>query len=262
MGAVSATAFRSSKPPAPKAETFRGRIVAYSNVKMCASANALWEMIIRIEGSPTKGPSKVIRVEFSLPCDEKLPKWVTRNVSVQTFQVTREPHELDAILNEFMDCKNEVPPTSCAVPMWKPVSAVEDEALPFGQRLPTYDSVVQLYFRSYNGFIAGGLRGFRRLSTAPTTIHVELNEWIRFKTPGQYRVTVISGRTSEVGSSSYGDLGVTSNSLTLSIVPATKEWQESTLQTTLQVLRSSGPPAVPSSNPTDPRTQAIKTCVT
>jgi hypothetical protein len=122
-----------------------------------------------------------------------------------------------------------------------------------------WDDPLQLYFRSYSGFMAGGLRGFRGLSSAPTTIHVELNEWIRFKTPGQYRVTVISGRVSEVGSSSYGDLGVTSNSLTLSIVPATKEWQESTLQTTLQVLRSSRPPAVPISNPSDPRTQAIKT---
>jgi hypothetical protein len=122
-----------------------------------------------------------------------------------------------------------------------------------------WDDPLQLYFSSHNGFMALGLRGFRALSTAPTTIHVELNEWIRFKTPGQYRVTVISGRVSEIASSSFGGLGVTSNSLTLTIVPATKEWQDSTLKTALQTLASSKPPANPAPNPSDPRTQAIET---
>jgi hypothetical protein len=119
----------------------RGRIVAYSNVKYCFSAQALWSMIIRLEDSTTKGTSKFIRVDFSIPCDDRLPNWVTRNSSVQTFQLTREPHELDAILNKFMDCKNEVPPTNCDVQMWKRVSATGDEDLPFGQRLPAYGSV-------------------------------------------------------------------------------------------------------------------------
>jgi hypothetical protein len=122
-----------------------------------------------------------------------------------------------------------------------------------------WDDPLQLYFRSYKGFMGGGLRGFQVLSPTATTIHVELNEWVRFKSPGQYRISVISGRVSEIGSGKFGGPGVTSNSLTLTIVPATEEWQESTLQTALQVLRSSRPPAVPGSNPSDARTQAIKT---
>src|SRR5208283_1982961 len=43
-----------------------------------------------------------------------------------------------------------------------------------------WDDPLQLYFRSYKGFMAGGLRGFKALSPVPTSIHVELNEWIRF----------------------------------------------------------------------------------
>ena len=123
-----------------------------------------------------------------------------------------------------------------------------------------WDDPLQFYFHSYNGFMAGGLRGFQVLSPTPTTIHVELNEWIRFKTPGQYRITVISGRVSETGSSRLGGSGVTSNSLILTIVPATKEWQESALKAALQILDSTKPPAVPAvPNLSDPRTRAIKT---
>jgi hypothetical protein len=123
-----------------------------------------------------------------------------------------------------------------------------------------WDDPLQLYFHSYNGFIGGGLRGFEVLSPTPRTIHAELNEWIRFKTPGQYRITVISGRVSETGSSRFGGPGVTSNSLMLTIVPATREWQESTLKKALQILDSTKAPAVPPvPNPSDLRTQAIKT---
>jgi hypothetical protein len=122
-----------------------------------------------------------------------------------------------------------------------------------------WDDPLQLYFRSYKVFMAGGLRGSQVLSAQPTRIHVELNEWIRFKTAGQYRITVISGRVSEIGSSLFSGPRVSSNSLSLTIVPATKEWQESALRAALRALRSSGPSAGPGSNPSDPRNQAIKT---
>jgi hypothetical protein len=140
LGAVSAAAL-SSPASSSKVETVRGRVVAYSNVKMCGSTNALWSMIIRIADSTTRGTAKFIRVEFSLPCADKLPTWVTRNASVQTFRLSRKRHEYDAILREFMDCQNETPPTSCAIPMWKRVSGTVNEELPFGQRLPEYESV-------------------------------------------------------------------------------------------------------------------------
>lgn len=137
VGAVSITAFSAVDPP-PKAETVRGRIVAYSNVKICRNTSALWSMIIRIEDSATRNTSRFIRVDFSLPCEDELPTWVTRNASVQTFHLTREPHERDAILNRFMDCKHENPPTNCDVPLWKRIFTKANDELPFGQKLPAY----------------------------------------------------------------------------------------------------------------------------
>jgi hypothetical protein len=121
------------------------------------------------------------------------------------------------------------------------------------------DDPLQLYFRAYKGFMMGGLRGFKGLSTTPATIHANLNEWVRFKAPGQYRLTVISRRVSKVGSNEFGNLTVTSNSVTMTILPATKEWQDATLKSSIQFLDSTKPPAVPALDPANSRTQAVKT---
>jgi hypothetical protein len=121
------------------------------------------------------------------------------------------------------------------------------------------DDPLQLYFRAYKGFMAGGLRGFKGLSTTPATIHADLNEWVRFKAPGQYRLTVISNRVSKVGSNEFGNPTVTSNSVTLTILTATKEWQDTTLKSAIQTLDSTKPPVVPPANSADPRSQAVKT---
>src|SRR5262249_48771620 len=51
---------------------------------------------------------------------------------------------------------------------------------------------------SYLGGIGGGLRGIGPLSNEPTTIELQLNEWIRFDKPGQYKVHVTSHRVSDV----------------------------------------------------------------
>jgi hypothetical protein len=122
-----------------------------------------------------------------------------------------------------------------------------------------FDDPLRLYFRSYKGFMAGGLRGFKGLSTTPATIHADLNEWVRFKTPGQYRLTVTSSRVSKVGSYEFGNPTVTSNSLALTILPAARDWQDATLKSAIQVLDSTRAPQVPASDPADPRTQAVKT---
>jgi hypothetical protein len=41
------------------------------------------------------------------------------------------------------------------------------------------DDPLQLYFHSYKGFMMGGLRGYKSLSTTPASVHADLNEWIR-----------------------------------------------------------------------------------
>jgi hypothetical protein len=78
--------------------------------------------------------------------------------------------------------------------------------------------------------------------------------------PGQYRVTVVSGRVSRTGSAlAAGGLRVTSNELTLIVVPTTKEWQESPLKAAVAVLDSSKQTPALAPDQSDRRRQAIKT---
>ena len=54
------------------------------------------------------------------------------------------------------------------------------------------------YFR--NGtFIGGGLSGIGTLSSNPTIVSINLNDWIRFDQPGIYHLAVTSGRVSTAG---------------------------------------------------------------
>jgi hypothetical protein len=46
-----------------------------------------------------------------------------------------------------------------------------------------WDDPLDLYYRSYLGFIGGGLRGSKVLNSEPAIISLELNEWVRFKAP-------------------------------------------------------------------------------
>ncbi len=123
-----------------------------------------------------------------------------------------------------------------------------------------WDDPLDFYFHSYQGFIGGGLRGFNVLSAKPATIQLKVNEWIRFREPGRYRVTVISGRVSQ-SRSPMGTEGVSviSNQLTLAIVPATQEWQESTLKAALDFLDHANQARDAKPAHSDPRQQAVKT---
>jgi len=79
------------------------------------------------------------------------------------------------------------------------------------------------------GGIGGGLTGFDFLTPKPWTITLNLNEWVRFTRPGDYRLTLTSNRVGIKDSSN--PLGVSpttvrSNEITLRIVPATEAWQK------------------------------------
>ena len=115
-----------------------------------------------------------------------------------------------------------------------------------------------LYFHAILGFIGGGLRGIGVLSSKPTLVPLELNEWVRFETSGQYRVTVTSTRVSEAGQAGHR-IAVTSNELSLTIIPATPEWQRETLQQALAALAETKPKAALSRGQPDPRREAVKT---
>lgn len=75
----------------------------------------------------------------------------------------------------------------------------------------------------------GGLMTFKFLTTEPWTIKLNLNEWVRFTHPGEYRLTVSSNRVEVRNPSSpSGTSAVTarSNEITLRIVKADPVWQK------------------------------------
>ncbi len=89
-----------------------------------------------------------------------------------------------------------------------------------------------LYFNSYGGFLGGGLTTFKFLSEIPTTVHPDLNGWVRFDRAGKHRLSVISRRVSDIraAESPLGDeLQVNSNQIELEIVSADPGWQEAKL---------------------------------
>jgi hypothetical protein len=66
------------------------------------------------------------------------------------------------------------------------------------------------------------------LKSKPVELSLDLNQWVRFDQPGDYRVKIISHRVSRVNQS-----GLQSNVIELHIVPATPEWQDATLKAIL-----------------------------
>jgi hypothetical protein len=82
--------------------------------------------------------------------------------------------------------------------------------------LPTYDGSM------------GGLTNFKFLTMEPWTIKLNLNEWVRFTQPGEYRLTILSNR-SGIRDPSKG-FGTLSNEITLNIVLAGPRVAEAALQ--------------------------------
>jgi hypothetical protein len=82
---------------------------------------------------------------------------------------------------------------------------------------------------TYSSMVGGGLTSFQFLSSAPWTIKLNLNEWVRFTQPGEYRLIITSGRVGVRNPSSpSGTSQVTAraNELTLKIVAADPAWQK------------------------------------
>lgn len=106
-----------------------------------------------------------------------------------------------------------------------------------------------LYFNSIGGFGGDMAGGFKFLSTSPTVIKLNLNEWVTFDKPGIYTVRVFSRRVSDVqvSENSYGSpIQLQSNPIKLQIIPAGAAWQKAELAEIIEVLGRHTPTGVSS----------------
>jgi len=81
---------------------------------------------------------------------------------------------------------------------------------------------------TYTGSM-GGLTNYKFLGPEPWAIKINLNEWVRFTRPGEYRLRVLSNRISRRDSTTpSGTSAVTarSNEITLKIIAADPTWQK------------------------------------
>lgn len=97
---------------------------------------------------------------------------------------------------------------------------------------------LKTYFNA--GHVGGGLSGSNALSVKPVVVSIDLNEWVRFDQPGVYHVIIMSHRVSDTrvarGSFGGGGIELRSKPLELSIIPASKAWQEAQLASILSTL--------------------------
>ncbi len=123
---------------------------------------------------------------------------------------------------------------------------------------------LQTYFRN-GASMMGGLTTFDFLSLKPTVIQLDLNELVRFDRPGKYRLRIVSHRVGELPEdNSYPKTNteLISNELRLTIIPASKPWQEATLKSAVAALDRFGSPSsetTPAVNQTEAAQKALKT---
>jgi hypothetical protein len=96
---------------------------------------------------------------------------------------------------------------------------------------------------TYTGSL-GGLTNFKYLSPEPWIIKLNLNEWVWFSQPGDYRIVVSSRRVGvRDPSKAFGTtLAIArSNVVAVKIVPANPEWQKQVLREAVATLDVSAP---------------------
>jgi hypothetical protein len=93
------------------------------------------------------------------------------------------------------------------------------------------------------GSVGGGFQASGFLSAQPVVISIDLNEWVRFEQPGDYKVTITSHRVSDLsagGPPPFGQGGIElrSDAIELHIIAASKPWQDAQLAAILSELKA------------------------
>jgi hypothetical protein len=94
----------------------------------------------------------------------------------------------------------------------------------------------------------GGITSFNYLSKDPWTIVLHLNEWVRFTRPGRYDINITSRRVGVKDESRPGGtapITVAAPAISLTIVPATPEWQQATHDASVAALNRPPPAGDP-----------------
>jgi hypothetical protein len=92
--------------------------------------------------------------------------------------------------------------------------------------------------------VGGGLTGYQFLSSAPWTIKLNLNEWMRFTQPGEYRLIISSSRVAvrdQSGPSGTSPVTASSNEITLKIIAADPVWQKRIFKDAVATLNAPAP---------------------
>jgi hypothetical protein len=125
--------------PAPQPLAITGRVVAYSGGLACLNGNGCWSVLIRVE-QPKNLTSKLVRVDFTLPCD-KSPEWVSTKPVVKSFRLVRDKDADATLLGCLQEkCDKSQQLQNQSLPIWKRPAGADDQTLPFGKILPNYRS--------------------------------------------------------------------------------------------------------------------------
>ena len=122
-------------------ETISGTIVAFSHgnggFPLCLNGHGDWSMLIQVKDVKATR-SRFIKIDFSLPCTQSIESVIGQPLR-RKFHLVRDPQN-DEVLKEFITLGEEDTSTGRVnkVTIWKLLPGMEQEKLPFGQTVPSY----------------------------------------------------------------------------------------------------------------------------
>ena len=134
------TACIASAQVTPSGQELRGKAVAISAIPISMNGNSYAQVIV--QATDPKDHGRLFRVRLSVPNDQ-FDRWKAALPSIRNFKVSRSPSK-ESVLHEFISIRSEPPETSGvekqSAPAWIPLKGSERLDLPFGMRIPTFQS--------------------------------------------------------------------------------------------------------------------------
>jgi hypothetical protein len=121
------------------AEKLEGTVVAYDIVKATTPCYRRCEgsMIVRIHAAESESP-RYARIDFTFRNGSGFPRELTRRKRMWQFSVIRTK-SLDEPIYDYIVQKQSSYSEQKKYPNWELVPGAQDEKLPFGETLPSYE---------------------------------------------------------------------------------------------------------------------------